>query len=134
MKKVANILFLVAAILSIVLTVTYGILGIMFFVFGAPQYKEIIVKGLEEGTINSSIPGSPEEIATALQATFIGLGVMFVIMAVLAGVNIFFSFKGRNSDSKGVFIANIVLGFLSSIIVNLVAGIFGLIKENTIVE
>ena len=43
MKKVANILFLVAAIVSITLTVTWFMLAAAFFVFGSPVFKDLII-------------------------------------------------------------------------------------------
>ncbi len=134
MKKVANILFLVAGILSIVLTVTWISLSVMFFVFGSGAFKELIIKGLEEGWAHTDFPGTPEEAAFAIQIMFISMGASFLFAGILSGINIFFSFRGRNNDKKSIFICNIIFGIMSGNDVNVVAAIFGLIKKDTIVE
>lgn len=132
MKRVANILFLVGGILSIVLAATWVCLAAMFYVFASEPFKELIIKGIEEGTINSDFPGDPTQVATAIQIMFLSFGISFTVMTVFSAINAVFAFKGRNTNSKGMFICNIVFGVLSGVEVNLVASIFALIKGDTV--
>ena len=107
-------------------------LAAAFFVFGSPVFKDLIIRGLEEGSINSDFPGTIEQVADAIQIMFISMAITFIVLGIFSSANIFFSFKGRNNDKKGFFIANIVLGVLSGNDINVVAAVFGLIKGNTI--
>ncbi len=120
MKIAKRILFLVSGILSIFASVTFAILSICFIAFSNNEeaMQELADKSTEGVT------------AEAFQALFLVLGVMFVIFLIAAIINIILSFMGRNSDSKGVMIANIVFGAISGIVINIVAAIFGLIVRN----
>lgn len=120
MKIAKRILFLVSGILSIFASVTFAILSICFIAFSNNE------EAMQELADKSTDGVTPEE----FQAVFLALGVMFVVFLIAAIINIILSFKGRNSDSKGVMIANIVFGAISGIVINIVAAIFGLIARN----
>jgi len=120
MKIAKRILFLVSGILSIFASVTFAILSICFIAFSNNE------EAMQELADESTDGVTPE----AFQAVFLALGVMFVVFLIAAIINIILSFKGRNSDSKGVMIANIVFGAISGIVINIVAAIFGLIARN----
>ena len=99
MSQAQKVLMIIAGVVSIVWGVIFSFIVIPVF---------LVLVGF----------GSGEEAA---------YGWYFVIMYVATIANIFVSFMGKNSKSKGMLIANIVLGFLSGITLNAVGGILGLI-------
>ena len=119
MNTAKRILFLVGGIMSICAAIAFFFLSIMFIAFS--NMKEEMQKLADD---------SAEYGIEYFQVLFLALGIMFIFFLILAIINIVLSFKGRNSNSKGLMIANIVFGALSGIEVNLVAGIFGLIARN----
>ena len=119
MNTAKRILFLIGGIMSICAAIAFFFLSIMFTAFS--NMKEEMQKLADD---------SAEYGVEYFQALFLVLGIMFIFFLILAIINIILSFKGRNSNSKGLMIANIVFGALSGIEVNLVAGIFGLIARN----
>ena len=135
LKKAANILFLVGAILSIVIAAGLLISAIACFVIPSiPEVKTLLVEAIEKGTVHSDIPGTPEDIANIILGSLLGFGVFFIITAVFTAVNAIMAFKGRNSSSKAIFILNIVFGVLGCTYVNVVGAVFGLIKGDTVVN
>ena len=126
-----RILFLVGGIMSAVNAVSFAIASGIFFAFTTPAAKETIIKGLEDGTIHTTIQGmSNEQIATAITNLYLALAIGFVVGMVFAIINMIVSFKARKNGTKKLFILNIVFGAISSVTCNLVAGIFGLITYN----
>lgn len=132
MKRAANILFLIGAILSIVAAASYFICSIVFIVLGtSPALREAIIESINSGQATTTLP-SAEEAATFMQATFVATGIVMFIPALCAIPSAIFAFKARNSDKKVFFILNIVFGVLSSATVNVVGAVFALIKGDTI--
>ena len=121
MNTAKRILFLIGGIMSICAAIAFFFLSIMFIALS--NMKEEMQKLADD---------SAEYGVEYFQALFLVLGIMFIFFLILAIINIILSFKGRNSNSKGLMIANIVFGALSGIEVNLVAGIFGLIARNMV--
>ena len=124
MKRAANILFLVAGILSIVLAVCFVITSIVFFAIAAsePFIKEMIANGtivLPEGQ-------SAETYLAVFIAICITYGVVFLVFGLLNVPNAIFAFKGRRNSNKALFILNIVFGFLSGVLLNVIGGILAL--------
>lgn len=120
MEKAKRILFTVAGILSIVAIVGWAIAALSMFV---------IAGNLE--LLQKMADSSSEEITIEFFQIYFGvLGGLFVMFAIMAVVNTIFCFKGKNSDSKGIMIINIVFGVLSCVEVNIAAGVIGLIARN----
>ena len=132
MKKVANILFLVGGIYSIISVASLAITGTVLLVLSGSFFTATLVQGIIDGTVNSSFTGSPEEVAAAIQLMFLIMGICFVTVASFGVANSIVSFKGRSTDRKEIFVINIVFAYLSGNTINLVASIFGLIKGDTI--
>lgn len=133
LKKAANILFLIGAIVAIVVGVCYLLTSVTFLVLGTSQaLRQAIIDGINNGSIKTDLP-NPEEAATILQAAFLVLGIIFLIPTACSIPSCIFSFKARNTDKKAFFVLNIVFGILGSTIVNVVGGVFGLVKGDTIV-
>ena len=126
MAKLSKTFLLIGAILSLVLAGTFVICGIVFFVMASPALTDMIVKLLEEAKVHSDIPGTPEEQAAAIQAFAAGLGGMFIFFALISIASGVVGFIGRQKWTKGLLIANIVLGLMSAEF-NAAGGILGLI-------
>ena len=126
MKKAAQILFLVSAILSIVAAVGYLIGGIVMVASGAalPIGNEMLKEQGQQYLTD-------EQLAAAMASAFTAGGTcLFFVPFSIA--NIIISFKARHTAAKPLFIVAIVLGALSSTVVSIVAGIFGLIAGDTL--
>ena len=138
MKKASKIFFLVGGILSFIVAILFLTLGILFFTFSSDTFKDILLEGLRNGTIQTTLSGSEEEIVIAIQIIFRTLGVTFLVLTALPIVNAIFAFIARKRENKALYILNIVFGFMSDVIVNAIGGIFGLISlkkpQNTISE
>ena len=132
MKRAANILFLVGAILSIVMGVSMLIAAVTCIVLGSvPAFRDALVDLIQRYT--------PEQAAADIEAglqiaqiTMIACGVVYLIVAAFAVPSAYFAFKARNSDNRTYFILNIVFGVLACVEVNVVGAIFALIKGDTV--
>ena len=129
MKKASSILYLVGAIVSIILIVTFGALASLYIVFALPEFKNVIIEGIQSGSITSSIKGTPEEVATAIQHMFVIMGTIFSIVSALNIVNAVICFLSRKVSNHTNSVLNIIFGFLSFTEVNAIGGILGLINE-----
>ena len=130
MKKVSNILLLIAGIYSIVCAATFLILGILFVVASSDACKEQIIEMLERGTLTTSYVGTPQEQAQFIQTVYSVLGITMLVVCVFQFINVFLSFAARKKETKPLYILNIVFGVLSMVEVNVVGAIFGLIALN----
>lgn len=130
MKKVSNILLLIAGIYSIVCAATFLILGIVFVVASSDACKEQIIEMLERGNLTTSYVGTPQEQAQFIQTVYSVLGITMLVVCVFQFINVFLSFAARKKETKPLYILNIVFGVLSMVEVNVVGAIFGLIALN----
>lgn len=131
LRKISRILYLVAGILSIVSAVSNFTGGIVLIVLGVvPQVKQMLVDGLVNGTITSTLPGSVEEQAQAIQLILLIVGIILLLTVVILVTNSVLSFIGRKNDSKAVSIINIVVGVLSGTELNAAAGVLSLISKS----
>ena len=132
MKRAANILFLVGAILSIVMGVSMLIAAVTCIVLGSvPAFRDALMDIIQRY--------APEQAAADIEAglqiaqiTMIACGVVYLIVAAFAVPSAYFAFKARNSDNRTYFILNIVFGVLACVEVNVVGAIFALIKGDTV--
>lgn len=129
MKKASSILYLVGAIVSIIFIVTFGSLAVLYIMFALPEFKNAIIEGLQNGSIKSSIKGTPEEVATAIQHMFVIMGTIFSVVSALNIVNTVICFLSRKVNNHLNSVLNIIFGFLSFTEVNAIGGILGLINE-----
>ena len=130
MKRAANILFLVSAILSIVCAVGYIITSIVFFVFAGSG--DIVRQLINDGQIAVEPGTDVETLIVAFCAMFGGLGAFMLFAGLCSIAEAIISFKARNSDKKALFVLSIVFSVLGVSVVGAVAGIFGLVKGDTI--
>ena len=128
MSKLSKTFLLIGAILSLIVAVTMVICGIVFLAFSAPAVKEYIIELLEQAEIHTDIPGTPAEQAASIQTIFMSIGIVFMIWAVVCVISAVVAFVGRNKQTNGLLVANIVLGLFSGEF-NTAGGILGLIAN-----
>ncbi len=131
MKKIANIILLVAGILGIISAVGYAIACIVMFVLGAGA-TEIIIQGLQDGSIQ--VAGYPNEVSAEQAAAIFKMGmtvagVIFLIILIFAVVEIVLTFRARKVETQGSYIAVLVFAILSGNLISLVGSIFGLVGQ-----
>lgn len=128
MRKASKILFLVAAIVSVVVAVQLLFLGIFFIVFTNTQ---AFVEFAEQAAIDA--PGSDiAQFTEALRVVFISTGISCFIGCAFAVVNSVFSFKAHAEEkpSTALCVLNIIFSAFSGVIINIVGAIFALICNN----
>ena len=134
LKKASDILFTISEIYTYICAGLFFLFAIFHIVVGCGVFNDLIRKGLEEGSIHSDwfnasdIDGA----LLAIQITFIACGVVLAIMGILAIINGVIIHKTKKGQSRGLYILNIVFGYLSGCYLNIVAAIFGLITFNKV--
>lgn len=129
MRVASRIILLIGMITSFVEAGIYLIAGTVLLIFGSPAQNDLILQGIEDGTIHTGFNGTPEEQARFIQITLIILGVVFLVIMVLNLINAYIANRGRKQETTGWYIANIVFGLISACEVNAIGAIFGLIAE-----
>lgn len=127
MKRLARTFIRIGGILAIVFAACFALAMVVFIVLATPVFTQVLVDGFSSGNFTSDLPGTPEEKALAVQIIF---GVMAAVYGLVAGFGLasaLVSFKALKSDSKGLYIANIVFGILSCSSFNTAGGVLGVI-------
>lgn len=130
MRKASRITLLIGAIISIVLVVTFLILGIVFGVLGSPAAVDAIRAGIKDGSI---VVEGVTDIETAIQVYQSSMLSSAAIFFVLFGLNIantVLSFIARVKQTKALYILSIVFGGVSGSELSLLGGIFGLVANS----
>ena len=127
MRKTSNILLTIGTVLSFVMAASLLITSIIFFALTSSAFKEIIVNGLQDGSIQTDLAGTPEEIAAIIQTIYAVAGAILIVVSLFAIINGIIAIIGKKKATKGLYILNIIFGAISCVEVNLIGGIFGLI-------
>ena len=133
MKRLSKTFLRVGGIIDFVIAGSFFIAVIVFAILASPLFTDVLVKGIEDGNITSSIEVTPEQAAFGIQLVFLGLAVGFSFVVACAVVAAIFSFKAVNNYTKGMLITNIVLGSCIGSGFSTAAGILGVIalaREN----
>lgn len=129
MRKASNVIFLVSAIVSIVAVIGLLITSLVFLAFTTPEAKEEIIKALQDGRMTTSVPGTLNEQADAIQAIFKAFGIIFLFASVFGVANTVICFVARKKHTTGVLVLSIVFGVLSFVEINILASIFGFVAN-----
>ena len=129
MKKAATILLLVGGIFAFVAALGLIIGGTVLAVFSSPNFTDLIVEALKEGTIHSSVPGTPEEVAAIVQATFLTVGIVLLVLSLLYIVSGVLAIIGRKAEKQGLTITNLVLAVLTCNLITLVGTILAVVDD-----
>ena len=130
MKKASKILLIINGVLAILAAIGFLVTGIIFMYGATPEAREMILKLIDEGAITTTTTMTREELATFVQTMSSSLGIGFVISAVLNIPNAVLSFIAAGKEKKPLYIIVIVLSVLSSTLVGILGGIFGLISSS----
>ncbi len=105
-------------------------MSIVFIVFSTPATTQLLVDGLKDGSIHSSIQGTPEQVAAIIQGSFLIAGCCIApgfIFGIVSGI---VSTLGIKKHTPLIYVLNIIFGFVSGVLLNVVAGILGLVAPN----
>ena len=128
MNRAKDVLFRVTLPVAIMVFVGFLAAAIVSFVMGSPAQTQYLIGEVEAGRIVSDFPGTVEEKVAAIQIMFSILGGVYLIPVIASVVNGFLSTFALTRESKALYIANIIFGFMMlDVPTNAVAGIFGLI-------
>ena len=124
MRTASKILVLVGGISAIVCAVSLFTMAIMFFMGGIPFFTNYLEQILQQQGVDD-----PERITLIIRLSSIFLGVFFMMMSIFSIPSAVVSFLATKKPTKGLLIANIILGYLSGSNYNIAGGIFGLIAN-----
>lgn len=129
MRKIGNILLIIAGIFTIIGSL--GCLGgsIAMFVFAGPQYTNAIAEAFANGTIHTTLPGTPEQAAAMFQSMLFAFAIVLAIEVLVAIGCAVVAFLANSKQTSGLYIANIVLGVLNGSLFSVLGGIFGLVGK-----
>ena len=130
MKKVSNVLLLIGAILSFISVFALIIVGIVMFVFASPMMKDLIIEGINNGSIQSSFTGDAETVAASVQQLFLIVGIVMLVISLPTIIVAIISLVARKKMTNGLMITVIVLAIISGELINLAGGILGLVANS----
>ena len=132
MRKASDILLIIGAVLGFIGAIFSAIGAIPMFMFTTPESKELIIKGINDGSINvSGIQGSAEEIAAWIQTVFMVLAIIMLVCAIPMIIGGVLALRARKTQSNGLYIAAMVVGIIfGGNIVTLIGSIFGLVENS----
>ncbi|MBQ2070662.1 MAG: hypothetical protein II467_07025 [Bacilli bacterium] len=129
MKKASNILLLIGEILEIVYAFLFLLLGVLFLVLTMPNFTQILIEGINNGSVHSSFQGTPEEIARAIQAMFAAFSVIMFVFAAFNAIGAIITIFARRKLSSGILVTAAVFSFIGGSIVAGVGAIFALVNN-----
>ncbi len=129
MKKASDIILIINGVLSILAALMFLAFGIVGIVFSTPAFTQMFVDGIKNGTIHSTIQGTPEEIARLLQIGMLVMGCIFLPEFLLAVANATLNFVAKNKHSFTLYILVIIFSLLTGTWIGVVGGILGAVKE-----
>ena len=129
MKKAANVLYTIGYILCIVTAVCLLSPTPVLIVIGfSPSINKSIVEAVEQYA-PSSLAEHAQLFANLLQAYFILTSIIFVLFGLACVVNAIVVQRAKKEQTRGLYIATIVLGAFT-VNITVLAGIFSLIADN----
>lgn len=131
MQKASNVLLKVATIVGTVAgAIILAIVPFLLVIGFSTTIRDMLYEAMKDGTITVQGDATPYEVGVfIIQFTFIALGFALLIVGASCVVNAIIASKTRREPTRGLYIACIVTGALSTDF-SLVAGIFGLICLN----
>ena len=134
MKKASEVLLIISGVISIIWGVGYLIAGIVMFVFTTPQAKQMLLEGLNNGTVYSNLPGTPEQQVATIQYIFLIIGIIMLVCLAFAIANTVLSFVAKGKKNTVLYVLVIVFSLLSGTFFGLIGSIFGLVTKDDPVQ
>ena len=134
MRKASKVLYLVAAILSIVVAVELLISGIILVVVpNTDAFREAFNEAWAR-KVTPDVTITLEQAFEAAKAGMIAGGIVCFVWTGFSAINSVFAFRAFNATkngkpSKALNVINIVFGALSCVVVNVVAAIFAFVAN-----
>jgi len=127
MNRISHTMLKVGMILSVVCGALILFTSPFFITIGvSSRIHDMIVQEVEAGNVNSTY--APEVTAQVVQATFLALGILFIILGAVCVADAIVASLTMKAPSRGRYIACIVLGFLSTEF-TIAGGVLGLIYQ-----
>ena len=131
MKKASDILLLLGAVLSFVSLIGLLIAGIILFVFASPAFTQVLIDGVNNGTVHSSAEGTPEEIAAFVQSVLLAVGIIMFVCMVPIVVSAVFALRARKyPDTTHLIVALVLAIIFGGNLVIVIGAILGLVEDN----
>lgn len=132
MRKASEILLIIGAILSFVGAFFSAIASIPLFFFASNEAKEMIVQGINDGTIHvSGFDGSAEQLASIVQGIFLAIAIVAlvcVIPMIVAGI---LALLAKKKQTTGLYVSSLVIGIIfGGNVILLIGSIFGLVENS----
>ena len=127
MQKAAKILLLIGFIFSIFSVVTVAILTIVLFAMSGQ--KDVIIQGLQDGSITTSFVGTVEQQADAICRSLSLAGTVLAIFLVIEIAYSVVTFVTMKKGTTGWYVASLVLSILGGGILILIGSILGLVSN-----
>lgn len=138
MKKVSQIILLIAGILAIVGALAWLTLSIIYMLIGgffvAIQNGTIPAEDVPEWVwefVNNFLKSHDGLTIEAVIAAMFTTGAIYLVFAIFSIPAAIISFLARNKESTGLYVCCIIFGVLSGTVVASVGGIFGLFAIGT---
>ena len=130
MKKISDIVLVIGGILGILAILGFLAGTILSAVIANGGIKDVIVSGIEDGSINVGTDGTTEEKYQYVVAVFKIMMVLFIVLMVFDLMCVIICFVSAKKSKSGLYIADIALGVLLGNLIILIGGILGLIAVN----
>ena len=131
MKKASEVLLLIGAILSFVSLLGLLVGAIILFVFASPALTDLIIEGINNGSVHSSQTGTPEEVAAFVQMTLsITAVVLLVCMIPVVVAGIFALRASKKQDMTSYIVALVLALVFGGNIITVIGAILGIVELN----
>lgn len=131
MKKASDILLLIGAILLFISAGMMLLTCVASFIFSSIGFRQLLIDGIENGTIQSDFSGTSEEIAIQIQGlftVFAFVSIASIIPLIVSGI---FSLVARNKKTTGFYITCLILSIIfGGNIFSLIGSILGLVDTS----
>ena len=130
MKKAANVLYIVGFWLCLACAIFLLAPSPVLFVLGvSSKINGMVVEAIQQYAQDQSVISNAQLFADLMQAGFIVLSVLFILIGLACVVNAIVVSRARKEQTRGLYIASIILGAFSTS-VTILAGIFSLIEDH----
>ena len=130
MKKAAETLYIIGFILCIVAAAFLLLPSPVLIVLGvSPKINSMVVDAIKEYATDSFASEHAQLFASLLQTCFILSAVFCILIGLACVVNAIVISRTRKEETRGLYIATIILGAFT-VNITILAGIFSLIADN----
>ena len=126
MKKASDILLIIGFVFG-VLGVISGIVLVITF-FSISGNRDVIIEGLNNGTIHTTLSGTVEEQADAICRMFRGVATGGIAVVVFGAIFCVVSLLAERKGTTALYIAALIFSVLATNIISIVGAVLGLLS------